>query len=139
MSVLAFLPFTARADTDYRCLNLCANSGKPASVCMTRCTYQADNAKNSDGDMPPTDDLLSKKRVLPTLQHPVDDKKIAPDAPTGTAATESKDYKCVNQCLQAHMQYQTCNQQCTTITAADGTIIQPNRFKPDETGVEGSK
>ncbi|HUY67838.1 MAG TPA: hypothetical protein VMV79_00875 [Alphaproteobacteria bacterium] len=118
--VAASLSSAARADVDYRCLDLCMKQGASSSSCLAECTY----------DKPPpltdgveSDDMTAVPQQQAThdlVQAPVPaGNKIILPAPTAASAMTSAhpgiDYGCVNRCLHTGMQYDTCKGMCPEI------------------------
>jgi hypothetical protein len=117
------LPFAqpAKADLDYRCLNLCTNAGRTGTMCMAQCNH--DKPKP-----PPSADLLSgtasvpDHNVLPTLHE--GDGVILPKA-KAASGKKTTDYSCMADCLKAKMQYQTCSDNCAVLEMPDGSKTAP--------------
>jgi hypothetical protein len=115
---LASLP--ALADTDYRCLNLCTNSGRGASQCMTQCSY----VKAVPGTTMPgmvsgtatgstTAPGASNTNVHNLIEAPVPaGDEILLQRHVSQLGGSGTNYRCVGQCTKAGMQYQLCTSRC---------------------------
>ncbi|HEU0117739.1 MAG TPA: hypothetical protein VFR09_03820 [Alphaproteobacteria bacterium] len=138
---------SARADVDYRCLNLCKNNGQPTSVCMTQCSYNVPHAANV---APPpvmnsgvvTQSITPKATIndpiaeaypvpnhnlLGTLRQGDDTILLQPHtAATSTSDNPDRDYTCLNQCLQNGMRYQLCNESCLNMPVKNAVPIPTN-------------
>lgn len=114
---LIFLVFSlglavpAYADTDYQCLRLCVNSGKTAAVCMPNCNYEPPRASAADDLVKPNIKTLSNHRVFSAPQDAGD--TILLHKPLPRVQTPTKDYACMNICLQQNTTYALCERQCT--------------------------
>ena len=118
--LLAFALFCATptyANTEYRCLDLCRQAGKPAGDCMSVCTY---TAKRASVTKDPVASVLGNHRVFTPMQMAGDNVTVNKDAPK---PQPHKDYACFNQCLQTHIAYDMCDQGCTSLTLPNGKLL----------------
>jgi hypothetical protein len=116
---------SAWADTDFLCLKMCMASGKVGAVCMPMCTYGKEAQKHSG----PSNPALSSNRVFPVYQA-VDDNKLLPEKKARSSERVTTDYTCIDQCLQAKIEYAMCHKSCTKDVPGNGAAInsQAKRF-----------
>jgi hypothetical protein len=103
----------AHADTDYQCLNLCTNSGKPAAACLSACSYDAPASSSShQADKSPVKLPLGQNHRI--VDAPVDaDSSLLLHKLKPQADSAPKDYVCMSNCLQESRLYSMCEQKCT--------------------------
>ena len=101
----------ARADIDQRCLNLCVANGDSGGNCLPKCTYNESSAKHSNAIPNAAAMAAPDPHNVFSAPKPAGDIML----PTHTAKqnAHSKDYVCINQCLQQGGQYDLCNKTCT--------------------------
>jgi len=105
----------AKADTDYRCLNACVNSGKPSAACLMKCTYgdsqpssSSSNTNTLHGLNQESSKFSHKEFVAPI---PLANGTVLPTRKASGASPE-KDYTCIAECQQEGLQYQFCEEKC---------------------------
>ena len=114
------------ADTDYRCLSQCVSNGRTGSVCLPACTYNAPatvapKTTPATGVTSSTVGIVSNHRLLPQTRF-LDTSTVLVQ-PKKPDINESKDYRCIAQCLQANMRYQMCEENCVVVTTKAGTKL----------------
>jgi hypothetical protein len=120
--IIGFAP-PARAEVDYRCLNMCIGNGKSSPACMDQCTYNKPLARlrphiDAVGTPPPDPHKVFKAPI------PLSGMVVAhKDKNTGTQKPD-KDYACYMQCLQNGMQPRMCNEQCTGVKKTGTNDLQ---------------
>jgi hypothetical protein len=72
---------------------------------------------------PPTSALPTNHKILAPLLPANNDASLLASEKPITPVYETKDYRCVAQCLQNKMQYDTCEKSCTTVKSENGTAI----------------
>jgi hypothetical protein len=123
---LAGSPGVARADTDYRCLNVCLRGGKPGSKCLAQCTFTPFPA--SQGPLSPAQAALQplSRHSQFLAPNPSNDIVIfGPEAgppigtpqqslsPTTQPLGPSTNYKCVRDCEATGYQHGYCVAGCS--------------------------
>jgi hypothetical protein len=110
----------ARANIDQHCLSLCVASGENSSSCMDKCVYQSQEEKPKSNAIP---NAASKSLTDPhnVLHAPVPTGDLLlPTKQKKQAKPRSKDYVCLNACLQNGGQYALCNKTCTRAECTTG-------------------
>ncbi len=118
----------ANADTDYRCLSNCIAIGTTSAAgCRQQCSYNvplAGGAGKSTRNASVTNvpnGLAATHKVFNT---PVPSEKlIDPKSSLSKKPAPSKDYACVQQCLNNGHAYKFCNLSCLKTTCAKGSPL----------------
>jgi hypothetical protein len=116
----AIWPLAAKADIDQRCLNLCIANGESGTTCLPKCTYNESHSKQHSNAIP---NAAATQAPDPhnvfTAPKPTDGEIIMPQH-TAKKNNASKDYICINQCLQQGGQFDLCNKSCTRTDCPPG-------------------
>jgi hypothetical protein len=144
--VLLVVALPAQANTDYRCLNLCVQSGHPQYNCMSQCSTAPSLVPNQSqplsGSIQNTDPSQSSStqagpssagievsgsvnhRLLAALTPLSNDEVVLSQIkPSSSAVNQEKNYVCMQRCLESKMEYDTCNDSCTTTTTKNGSQV----------------
>lgn len=106
----------ARADTDYRCLTQCVDSGLGSQPCLVRCTYVKAKA------VPDANTVVGHNQFA--APQPSDGTLIAAPLPKTAAAQE--DYQCLAACEKDGEQVVLCQRQCAVSLSKGGYVSAAN-------------
>ncbi|MDE2029139.1 MAG: hypothetical protein KGI97_01100 [Alphaproteobacteria bacterium] len=115
---LAAFP-AAHAETDYRCVSLCADNGAPGPVCLKQCRYDVkpalpENAKTRAAKAAKaTATQLSEHNVFAPPEPVMGNKLVLQQKPK--PPKPPVDYACASGCLADHMQDDLCREQCAEV------------------------
>lgn len=126
--IFGFVVTSSRADTDYRCLNLCVNNGSAAVACRQQCAYDQpgqDAKAHAHAASPKAHKIFNAPQPLNgiALTPPTAAKIRGVQAKTNVSG---KDYRCIQQCLQNGLQYQLCDQNCAKANCGHGSVLCKN-------------
>jgi hypothetical protein len=110
----------AHADVDQRCLSLCVSDGGSGNSCLQKCTYNDPLAKPRTNAIPnPSANGSADPHNVLEAPKPMGGEILMPTH-KAKQTTHSKDYTCINQCLQQGGQYDLCSKTCTRADCPPG-------------------
>ena len=132
LTLIAGFVIPAQADTDYRCLNVCVDSGKAAIDCRDQCTYNPAIPNTKKAPAPQGHKIFEAPQPFngivldssnPAEAGNLNSKIVAINPAHKKGGASGKDYQCIKQCLQGGLQYQLCDQSCTKSDCRPGSAI----------------
>jgi hypothetical protein len=109
----ALCALPAVAAIDQHCLSLCIAGGTNSSNCMDKCTYDVEKEKSRSKAIPnPAAKNLADPHNVLEAPRPAGDEIMLPSKKQPLHKTHSKDYVCLNNCLQGGGQYDLCSKSC---------------------------
>ncbi len=108
-----YLPATAWANLDYKCLSDCKVSGEVSAVCMAKCSYEMQDTSVQNANQEQEEDPYNQFSDMESKPSTIKEHYNSIHQQNGSTY-----YICMPECLKNNLQYKFCEEKCSDLNLA---------------------